>query len=80
MKTIEGLSGRTLYLGQHFDSPTGEYRVGIKAAFDLYPQVLVKRIKEERKKEFDEKQRKLIETLNRQIQQATATSVPSKSG
>jgi len=80
LRTIKGLTGKTLKLSEHFDSPSGEYRVGVKSAFSLYPDGLEKRVKDERKKEFDEKQRLLIENLNRQILTATATTKPPKSG
>jgi tripeptidyl-peptidase-2 len=44
---ITGLSGRTLKLGK-FENPSGKYRVGLKAAYELFPGPLVSRLKASR--------------------------------
>lgn len=36
-REIQGLSGRTLSIPDHWVNPTGRWHVGIKAAFDLFP-------------------------------------------
>ncbi|MDG2201033.1 MAG: S8 family serine peptidase [Phycisphaerales bacterium] len=57
--TIEGLTGRTLHLPTDWTNTDGQWRVGIKSAWDLFPGDLVSRMKKERRKEFDIKQRAL---------------------
>ena len=57
---LEGLSGRKLTLGKDWENPSGEFRVGIKRGYELYPGSLVGRVKAERRKEWDEKQRVLL--------------------
>lgn len=42
---ITGLSGRTLKLSDTWTNPTGKFRVGLKAAFDIFPGPLVSRLK-----------------------------------
>ena len=46
--TLTGVSGRSLTLSPSWVNPTGEWRVGVKRAFELYPKPLVQRIKGER--------------------------------
>lgn len=46
--TITGLTGRTLRLNPKWTNPTGEFRIGIKRAFELFPKPLVDRTKRER--------------------------------
>ena len=41
---IEGLSGRKLTLGD-WKNPSGDYRVGLKRAYELFPSDLTSRIK-----------------------------------
>lgn len=40
-------------------NPTGNYRLGIKNAFDLYPERLRERIREERKEKMYDHQQKM---------------------
>ena len=51
--SLDGLSGRTLKLNPAWVNPSGEWRLGIKRAFELYPRGLAGRVKEKRKKPFD---------------------------
>jgi tripeptidyl-peptidase-2 len=56
---VVGLSGRQLQIPSHWMTPSsGEYRVGLKRAFDLYPTPLTKRITADRKVAHDQTQRK----------------------
>ena len=59
--TLLGLSGRTLTLDSKWANPTGKFHVGLKRAFDLFPDgspfELVPRMKRERRKECDRAQR-----------------------
>lgn len=51
---VEGAGGRRLRLNAAWRNPSGKWRVGSKAAYELYPQGLVDRLRRERKKELDE--------------------------
>jgi len=64
--TVVGLSGRTLTLG-NWKVPTGKVRLGLKRAFEIFPGGLKRRIKEERKREFDEKHRKAATEAQRAL-------------
>ncbi|HMB70800.1 MAG TPA: S8 family serine peptidase [bacterium] len=55
--TFEGLSGRTLRPDPSWTNPTGEWRVGMKPGWEIFPRGLLPRIKEERADEFREAQR-----------------------
>ena len=57
---ITGVLGRKLQVNPEWKNPSGEWRVGAKPAFDLFPGGLKQRIKEERKKKFDEQQRAAV--------------------
>lgn len=45
VSTIEGLSGRKLILDSSWNNPSGEYRVGVKRAYELFPTELKNRVK-----------------------------------
>lgn len=47
--------GRTLRLNSKWGNPSGEWRVGLKRAYELFPKTLVKRVKDERRKDWDKK-------------------------
>lgn len=57
---IDGLTGRKLKVDKNWKPRNDEYRVGIKRAYELYPGALVGRMKAERRKEWDKKQRALL--------------------
>ncbi|CAO0794467.1 unnamed protein product [Mucor circinelloides] len=58
-KVIEGLSGRKLILGD-WKNPSDEYRIGLKRAYELFPNDLCSRIKAERRQNFVKKQSGLL--------------------
>ena len=58
--TITGLTGRTLRPDTSWTNPTGEFRLGVKAAFDLFPGEPMPRIRAERARAFDEAQREAL--------------------
>ncbi|KAG0176962.1 tripeptidyl-peptidase II Tpp2 [Apophysomyces sp. BC1034] len=59
-KVIQGLSGRKLILDPSWNCPSDEYRVGIKRAYELFPNELVSRLKSERRQVFEHKHSKLL--------------------
>jgi len=54
---IEGLTGRKLKLSAEWTNPSGEFHLGIKSAYELFPGPLVSRIKKERREKWDIEQR-----------------------
>ncbi len=56
---IEGLTGRMLKTGKDWNNPTGDFYIGMKPAYELFPAKLVSRVKADRKKKWDKKQRVL---------------------
>ncbi len=58
--TLEGLTGRTLKIDPAWENPSGEFRLGIKRAYDFFPESLISRLKRERREEFFE-QHALVE-------------------
>jgi len=65
--TLEGLTGRTLSIDPRWKNPRGEFRLGIKAGYELFPRSLVARLKRERKQEFRKTQQRSENRLRRQI-------------
>ncbi|XP_017768276.1 PREDICTED: tripeptidyl-peptidase 2 [Nicrophorus vespilloides] len=52
---VTGLSGRQLKIPESWENPSNTYRVGIKNAYDLYPERLRERVQDELKeKNWDE--------------------------
>ncbi len=64
-RTLKGLSGRELSLPDDWpacgEGEGGGYRLGLKAAFELYPPGVAKRVRAERKKAHDAAQRAAVE-------------------
>jgi tripeptidyl-peptidase-2 len=59
---LTGLSGRKLKIGD-WNNPTGEFRLGLKHSFDIFPKDVVERIKESRKKKFEIEHHRLRSTV-----------------
>ena len=49
---VTGLTGRTLQIPKTWNNPSGEFHVGVKKAFDLYPRGLKERILSERQEKL----------------------------
>ncbi len=64
---LEGLSGRMLTIDPDWNNPTGEYRIGLKRAYELYPGGLISRLKEKRREKWDERQRAAVTALKREL-------------
>ena len=54
---ITGASGRTLRVSADWKNPSGKWRTGVKPEFELYPKGLVRRVKAEYAKKFNERAR-----------------------
>lgn len=54
---IQGILGNPLRVNPDWKNPTGQWHVGAKPAFQLFPGGLKQRTKEERRRKFDEQQR-----------------------
>ena len=65
---LEGLSGRSLSIPENWQNPSSEYRLGIKAAWELFPLELLHRLLPERRRDWDQRQRE----RERELQQALA--------
>jgi tripeptidyl-peptidase-2 len=63
---LEGLTGRTLTVPPTWSNPTGDYRLGLKRGFELFPPELVGRLKGERRRNWDAAQRAREADLRRQ--------------
>lgn len=67
---ITGLTGRKLQIPASWNNPTGQYHIGMKKAFDLYPKMLVERIKKERKENsWDPEHRKAVAIATKNLEQ-----------
>jgi len=54
--TLTGLTGRTLHVPDEWKNPAGEYRLGIKRGYELFPPELISIVKPERENKFRRKQ------------------------
>jgi len=54
--TLTGLTGRKLKLDPNWKNPKGEFRVGMKVGYELFPDELVPVVKKEREEEFRQEQ------------------------
>ena len=64
---VQGLTGRTLKLSPTWANPSGQFYLGLKPAYSLFPGPLVSRMKRERRKRWDEAHRKTEEALRSRL-------------
>lgn len=64
---VTGLSGRKLELNPDWHNPSGEYHLGLKRAYELYPGGLVGRLEAKRAEKWDQQQRAAVTALERQM-------------
>ena len=64
---LTGLSGRTLDVSS-LQCPSGEFHLGLKPAFDLWPGGLVSRMKKRRAEDFAEPQRVALAAARRELE------------
>jgi len=65
--TLTGLSGRKLTIHPDWKAKGGDYRLGLKPAFDLFPGELVQRLKSDRKQAMTIRERAVVNALQDQI-------------
>lgn len=70
--TLDGLTGRTLILDPAWSNPSGEWRLGMKAAADLWPRGLSGRVAAEIGRERDAEGRRILDDLRRRHVEAEA--------
>lgn len=76
---LAALSGRELTVDPSWKNPSGDYHIGLKRAFELYPAELVDRLSEKRLEKWMELQRPLVTGLERQLNDWDAAhSSPTK--
>ncbi len=54
--TLTGLTGRTLHPDPAWTNPTGEYRLGMKAGYEIFPGGLVGRLRREHRRDLADEQ------------------------
>lgn len=64
---IEGAGGRMLRLNPDWVCPSGEYHVGWRRGFELFPSDLVSRLKRQRRRDWDAAQRARETQLREQL-------------
>ncbi|KAI4503188.1 hypothetical protein M0802_001410 [Mischocyttarus mexicanus] len=78
---IIGITGRKLKVPSSWVNPSGEYHIGVKNLFTLYPNKLKERIIAERKKNFwDDGQKAALAEATRQLQEFEAKNPKSNNG
>ncbi|XP_024939416.1 tripeptidyl-peptidase 2 isoform X3 [Cephus cinctus] len=76
---IVGLTGRKLKIPTSWVNPSGDYHIGVKNAFTLYPGKLRERVEAERKKRFwDDGHKTNLAEATRQLQEFE-TKIPQPS-
>ncbi|WP_437187905.1 S8 family serine peptidase [Planctomicrobium sp. SH668] len=71
---LKGLTGRSLKVGADFKNPSGNYFLGMKAGYDIFPEELVSRLKKERKDEITRTQQGRIVSLRDQLKRGETKS------
>lgn len=74
---LTGLSGRQLKLGSNWKNPSGEYRLGLKSGYELFPHALVGVVKQARETAFRKEQKQHLANLQRQLTELKAQPVSS---
>ncbi|GES95610.1 tripeptidyl-peptidase 2-like [Rhizophagus clarus] len=67
LHTIVGLSGRHLIIDPTWDNPSGEFHVGIKRAYELFPKELITRLTQERRQKFESEHYQLLVEVQQKL-------------
>ncbi|KAL7749119.1 hypothetical protein RI367_005524 [Sorochytrium milnesiophthora] len=67
VQIVNGLSGRRLVLNPEWKNPSGEYRLGVKRAFELFPGPVLSRVKELRKEKFMTEHGRLVADVQAEL-------------
>ena len=73
--TVPGIGDRKLRVNPSWVNPSGEYRVGIKRASELYPSPLKDRVDAERKKQWMLRQKNLEMVLQKELSETQSKSI-----
>ncbi|KAI8365920.1 subtilase family-domain-containing protein [Radiomyces spectabilis] len=71
VQVIQGLSGRKLIIKPDWKNPSGEYRIGLKRAYELFPSGLTSRLKDDRRHAFEVKHAHLLSTAQARLAEFT---------
>lgn len=72
---ISSVSGRKLKINPSWNNPSGEWRVGSKHLYSFLPQSLVSRLKEEKKRQWEEQNRQAVAIVS-QPESCTLLPIP----
>ena len=75
---ITSVSGKILKVNSLWTNPTGEWRVGAKLLYSLLPRPLVTRLKEEKKRQWEEANRVALALASQP--ESSTSSLPAPSG
>ncbi|GBG25276.1 Tripeptidyl-peptidase 2 [Hondaea fermentalgiana] len=64
---FDGLSGRTLCVDKSLDNPSGEWRLGLKSSFELFPSGLTSRNKRETTQQWERSQAKALRQAREEL-------------
>lgn len=64
---LHGLTGRKLRIDPDWKNPSGEFHLGMKRAYELFPPRLNARLKRERRKQWDIRQRAALTNARRAL-------------
>jgi tripeptidyl-peptidase II len=64
---LSGLSGRELTIDPDWTNPSGEYRLGFKRGYELFPSDLVSRLEQERHRDWERRQQQRAAMLRQDV-------------
>ncbi|MGB0580607.1 MAG: hypothetical protein ACPGVU_12950 [Limisphaerales bacterium] len=64
---VTGLTGRKLKIDPKWKGKDGKFHLGIKQLYELFPKSLTSRVKKERRKEWDRRQRQMMDREKRRL-------------
>ena len=66
---VEGICGEKMKLNPNWKNPTGEWHIGTKRLYEVYPRGLVNRMKQERKNLWEKKHNELLNKASIELSQ-----------